>query len=159
MDTRELWDSLSLNLLLIAFLTSSSFLSTNWIKSLKLFKLLILLGSVSPFGVPAEFPGSAVLLYWLYCQQILMKNMIRERTHIRPHMRKRPQKLLRLSRFDSMSVLSLLHPLRTSHLSWILWSSPFSDSVRIMVERSTARGESFWKACKEHITKLRSTYG
>jgi hypothetical protein len=62
-----------------------------------------------------------------------------------PQMRKRPQKLLRRS--AAMSLPCGAHVPGFSHLSWMRCRSPFSDSVRIAVERSTARGESRWNAC------------
>lgn len=59
-----------------------------------------------------------------------------------PQIRKRPQKLLSWSLSDSISVFSKVQVLRISHLSRIRWRSPFSDSCRIAVDMSTAKGES-----------------
>lgn len=146
---------LSLDFRLIAHLTSSSFLSTKEIKSLMLVnrigRLKLRSGSM--------LPTSSWLLYLLYWQNILMKNTMRANKHARPQMRKRPQKLPRLNRFESISLSCELQPVRASHLSWILWRSPFSDSVRMAVDRSTARGESLGKACQSKMSIFRTTIG
>lgn len=68
--------------------------------------------------------------------------------HARPHTTKRPQKLDRLKEFELIPLSSDSHPfIPLNHSSWILWRSPFSDSVRIAVDKSSARGESLGKAC------------
>jgi hypothetical protein len=74
------------------------------------------------------------------------KKITRARRHARPQMRKRPQKLDRLKEFDAAPLLSALHSVPLNHSSWILWRLPFSDSVRIAVDKSSARGESLGKA-------------
>jgi hypothetical protein len=67
--------------------------------------------------------------------------------HARPQTTKRPQKLERLKELELMLLSSVSHPLTLNHSSWILWRLPFSDSVRIAVDKSSARGESLGKAC------------
>lgn len=90
--------------------------------------------------VPVELAPTAAALRNL--RRIWKKYMTRATKQANPHIRKRPQKLLRWSRSDSSSVLSELQALVASHLSWIRWRSPFSDSARIAVDMSTAKGES-----------------
>jgi len=75
------------------------------------------------------------------------KKITRATRHARPQMRKRPQKLDRLKEFDAAPLLSALHSVALNHSSWILWRLPFSDSARIAVDKSSARGESLGKAC------------
>lgn len=75
-----------------------------------------------------------------------MKYMRRARKHETPHMRNKPQKLLRLNRSESISSVSAMQPALVNHLSWILWRSPFSDKVSIAVDMSTAKGESLGNA-------------
>lgn len=77
-----------------------------------------------------------------YWRNMRKKNMRRASKHATPHMRNKPQKLFRWSRSESSSSFAELHALLVSHLSWILWRSPFSDSERMAVDRSTAKGES-----------------
>lgn len=76
------------------------------------------------------------------------KKITRARAHASPQMRKRPQKLDRLKEFDP-TLLSAPHSVPANHSSWILWRLPFSDSVRIAVDKSSAKGESLGKACKK----------
>jgi len=59
-----------------------------------------------------------------------------------PLSRNRPQKFSSSSRSIPCFAPSELHALLVSHLSWILCRSPFSDSFRMAVDMSTARGES-----------------
>lgn len=63
-----------------------------------------------------------------------------------PQMRKRPQKLLSWRRSESISAFSKLQELRVIHLSWIRCRSPVSESCRMAVDMSTAKGESLGKA-------------
>lgn len=78
---------------------------------------------------------------------ICTKYMKRAEKQATPQIRKSPQKLLSWSWSDSSSVESELQTLCNSHLSWIRWRSPFSDSCRMAVDKSTANGESRGKAC------------
>jgi hypothetical protein len=52
--------------------------------------------------------------------------------------------------------LSAPHFVAANHSSWILWRWPFSDSVRMAVDKSSAKGESLGKACNtiEYIHKI-----
>ena len=128
-------------LCLRAFFTSSSFLSTNDINDLMVVSLadrLTIWGS--------GYWTSTWLLYLLYWQNMRRKKITRARRHARPQMRKRPQKLDRLKEFEAAPLLSALHSVPLNHSSWILWRLPFSDSVRIAVDKSSARGESLGKA-------------
>ena len=97
-----------------------------------------------------EPPGmrSPGLVWYNECR-ICKKYMTRAIKQALPQIRKRPQKLLRWSWFDSISVLSELQRVCKSHLSWILWRSPFSERARIAVDKSTASGESRGNAYQE----------
>ena len=125
--------------------TSASFLSTNPTNSLKLVawsrRLLPRYDSSL-----STFSGAPYLQYW---HITLMKKMKNARKDATPHMRKRPQKLLRLKRLTSTSLAWVEHPLRDNHLLWILSRSLLSDRERMAVDKSTARGESLWKAYRE----------
>lgn len=66
-----------------------------------------------------------------------------------PLSRNRPQKLLIWRRSTSCFAPSELQALLISHLSWILWRFPFSDSFNIAVDMSIARGESRGNAWKK----------
>lgn len=76
------------------------------------------------------------------CCIICKKYTTRAMKQATPHIKKRPQKLLRWSRSDSSSAFSKLQLLFISHLSWIRCRSPFSASSRIALDKSTASGES-----------------
>lgn len=80
------------------------------------------------------------------CNIICTKYMKRAEKQATPQIRKSPQKLLSWSWSDSISVESELQALCNSHLSWIRCRSPFSDSCRMVVDKSTANGESRGKA-------------
>ena len=123
-------------------LISASLLSTNTINFLR---LRVLLGRLDLTGCISlsVFSGSGLnLLYW---QKILAKKMVRAMTHAMPHIRKRPQKLVKASLFESVSTVE--HSFLLSHLSWIFCRSPLSESWRMAVDKSMARGESLWNAC------------
>ena len=151
------WLSFSLDLRFIVLLTSSSFLSTNCISSLKLPRRdgLRCLSAASAAAAAASAsaalgsPAASELEYLLYCQQTRMKNTSRAKRHIRAHTRKRPQKLPRPSLVAPTSLSSEEQLDRVNHSSWILWSWPLSESWRMAVDKSAARGESLWNACKE----------
>lgn len=125
---------------LIISLISSSFLSTKPSRSLQQV-LLKALGSVCP--ILDCCPSG---LYLLNCKQTLHQKTVKAMTNAMPHIRNRPQKLLRERRASSIGLSWIEHPLRGSHLSCILWSSPFSDSWRIAVDKSVASRESRWNA-------------
>lgn len=144
----ELWPwclLLSILFRLRISLISLSLLSTKVIKSLKLTERRVrLLGRIDSGSLISWSSGSgSYLRNWQYT---LQKNAIRARKQATAHMRNRPQKLLSESWVSSDWLFCEEHPFLDSHLSWILWSSPFSDSWRIAVDRSTARGESLWNA-------------
>lgn len=83
-----------------------------------------------------------------YWHNILQKKMLREMKHATPQIKNRPQKFLRERLLVSSTwVVWDEHEAKDSHLSWILCKSPFSESWRIAVDKSTARGESLWNAC------------
>lgn len=88
---------------------------------------------------------------WRNCSIICKKYMERETRQAIPHIRKRPQKLLNRSRSESISASSKLQAFCMSHLSWIRCSSPFSESCRIAVDKSTAKGESRGNAYQYHV--------
>nr|GFD26045.1 hypothetical protein [Tanacetum cinerariifolium] len=69
-----------------------------------------------------------------------------EMKHAIPQMRNRPQKLLKERLLVSISATCDEHELDANHLSWILCNSPFSESWRMAVDKSIARGESLWNA-------------
>jgi len=71
-----------------------------------------------------------------------------------PQMRKRPQKLLSWRRSESISALSKLQELRVIHLSWIRCRSPVSESCRMAVDISSAKGESRGNACHANKTRI-----
>lgn len=122
-------------------LISASFLSTKSINSLKLVarsERLLRLESSGSSTFCSSHSGS----YLRYCRHTLQKNMERAKKLAMPQMRNRPQKLVRESLVASTWLLFAEHPSSDSHLSWIRWRSPFSDSCRIAVDKSTARGES-----------------
>lgn len=135
-------------------LISASLLSTNTINFLMLRVRLGRLGLTGCISLSSILSGSGLnLLYW---QKILAKKIIRAMTQAMPHIRKRPQKLVRASLFELASTVA--HSFLLSHLSWILCRSPLSESWRMAVDKSTARGESLWNACcqgNEH-EKLRT---
>lgn len=89
--------------------------------------------------------------YWRTSKQAWMDSAA---THATPQMRNSAEKLCTSSRDDCRSSVADSDdgPV-DSHLSWILCRSPFSDSVRIAVDRSTASGESRWKACRQRSDK------
>lgn len=147
------WLSLSIDRRFIdLFMISSSFMSTNFISSLKLprldsFRCLLAASAPAALGSPA----ASDLEYWLYCQQTCMKNISRAKRHTRAQMRKRPQKLPRSSLVAPTLLSSSLAQLGCeNHWSWMLWSLPLSESWRMAVETSAARGESLWNACNEN---------
>lgn len=76
--------------------------------------------------------------FWIICTKYITRAM----KQATPHRRYRPQKLRRWSWSDSSSVLTELQELPVNHLSLIRWRSPFSERVRIAVDKSIARGES-----------------
>jgi len=67
-----------------------------------------------------------------------------------PLSRNRPQKLFSSSLSMPCFPPSELQALLVSHLSWILWRSPFSDSLRIAVDISIDKGDSLGKPCMLH---------
>lgn len=131
-------------------LTSASLISTNFLKSLK---LVVRLGIRPGKGLDLEksvcswttSPSSEP--YFLYWRHALIKNRIRARKHAMPQIRKRPQKLLRDNWLELSLLIFAVQSLCSSHLSWIFCRSPFSESWRMEVDKSTARGESLWNAC------------
>lgn len=73
-----------------------------------------------------------------------MRSAVRLKT---PHSRYRPQKLIKWSWLGSDSrFFSPGQPILQNHFSWIFRSSPLSESFKIAVDMSIARGESLWKA-------------
>ena len=116
------------------------------IKSLKLVELRRREGRTgrgSAGSISCSRASGAYLLYWWHT---LPKNIARASTQAIPQIRNRPQKLLRESRESSACSDWVEQPSCESHLSWILWSSPFSESWSMAVDMSTARGESLWNA-------------
>lgn len=85
--------------------------------------------------------GSSVSV-WYNWRIIWKQYMARAMKQTIPHIRKRPQKLLSWSRSDSSSAFSMVQALFASHLSWIRWRSPFSESCKMAVDKSMAKGES-----------------
>lgn len=149
----KLWLCLRFLLSLRISLTSDSLLSTNTIHFLRLGVLLGRLDLLTGWISSSIFSDSGMnLLYW---QKILAKKIVRVMKHAMPHIRKRPQKLVRASLFESTS--TVVHSFLLSHLSWILCRSPLSESWRMAVERSTARGESLWNACCQGNIKSKQT--
>lgn len=73
----------------------------------------------------------------------------RARKHAIPQMRKSPKKLCNWSWSDSSPVTWEPQAFLDSHLSWIFWSSPFSDSASMAVDMSEAKGESLGNALKK----------
>ena len=154
------WWSLSLDLRFISFLTSSSFLSTKCIRSLKLSRRLGFgfVGCTWETAASRGLPAATELEYLLYCQIIFTKNTPREKRQIIAHSRKRPQKLPRSSLLGPNPLSSELQLGRVNHSSWILWSWPVSESWSMAVDMSPARGESLWNACKEQEEMSRLIY-
>ena len=72
------------------------------------------------------------------------------------HRTKSPRKLLNWSWSTSVVVPWAVQALLISHLSWILWRSPFSDSFKMAVDMSIAKGQSRGKAwwSMKNITML-----
>lgn len=139
-----------LRLLLLLFclstsLISFSLLSTKSIKSLKLADP-IFINRLDLLDWTSSSATSGSGINFMYWQNTLTKNAIKARRHAMPHMRKRPQKLLRDSLFESISSSCAVQSCFRSHLSWIFCRSPFSESWRMAVDISTARGESLWNA-------------
>lgn len=134
-------------------LISVSFLSTKSIQSLKLAENSARLGLAGWISsTSATWPSStANLRYW---QSTLQKNIVRAMKQARPHIRNSPQKLLKESRLVSTSLICIEHSVRVSHLLWIFWRSPFSESWRMAVDKSTARGESLWNAWNQKNLNL-----
>lgn len=121
-------------------LISVSFLSMICLRALK--SLQIRVCSTGPGG----WTGPPTALNLVYCKRILPKKNAKARKHATPLIRNRPQKLFSESWTASVGLSRPEHRSRGSHLSWIRWSSPFSDSWRIAVDKSTASGESRWNA-------------
>lgn len=134
------------------FFLNSSFISVSFLstKSMRFLKLVVgkmrLLGRAG--SAASTFCCTTSLLYLLNCKQTLQKKTTKAMKQAMPHMRKRPQKLFSERRLSSMGFVWTEHVSFDSHLSWILCSSPFSESCRIAVERSIASGESRWNACR-----------
>lgn len=124
----------------------SSFVSTKSMRFLKLADRIEGLDLVEPDPISSTSPSTAAGRNLRYWQRILQKNTVRERKHATPQIRNRPQKLVRDSRSESTSFIWIEHSLCVSHLLWIFWRSPFSESWRMAVDKSTARGESLWNA-------------
>lgn len=126
-----LWSPL---FLLIASLFSDSFLSTKTIKSSKLGMCRVRLLQLRCLDV-------MVLVMRAVSTKLpthSAKKTTKARKQAIPQIRKRPHKLLSERRLSSMGFVWAKHPFLDSHLSWILWSSPFSESWRIAVDRSLA---------------------
>ncbi|MFS7969742.1 hypothetical protein Hanom_Chr09g00812721 [Helianthus anomalus] len=83
------------------------------------------------------------LAYWCMVSPKYIKRAMQQAS---PHMKNRPLKLFSSSRSTAAFAPCELQALRVSHLSWILCNSPFSDSFRMALDISTARGESRGKA-------------
>ena len=148
----ELWLAcrfLSLLFCLRISLISASFLSTNPIKSLKLDVRIVRLDLGR--SISSTSPSLASGLNLRYWQITLQKNIVSAMKHAMPQIRNRPQKLIRESWFESTWLICIEHSLRVSHLLWIFWRSPFSESWRMAVDKSTARGESLWNAWDKGI--------
>lgn len=137
----ELWLTCLLSLLLLSFgLTSASFLSTKFMKLVVRLRRLVLTGSISS---TSDWVSGLNLRY---CDSNRKKNTDRATKQAIPQIRNNPQKLLSDSWFTSTWFRFVEHSVRDSHLSWIFWRSPFSESWRMAVDKSTARGESLWNA-------------
>jgi len=136
---------------LIISLNGSSFLSIKPINFLRLVEQTErwgLGGWISSTSASSPWSSGVNLRYW---QMILQKNTTREMEHAMPQIRNRPQKLFRERWFSSISLPCAEQSACVSHLLWIFWRSPFSDSCRMAVDKSTARGESLWNACNKKI--------
>lgn len=86
-------------------------------------------------------------LYRTNWQTIRRRNIKSAARKIAPHSRYRPQKLIKWSWLGSTSrPFSPEQPLLQNHLLRISWSFPLSESFKIAVDMSTARGDSLLKA-------------
>lgn len=131
---------LSFDFLLSLSLTSASFLSTKSMKLVVRLRRLVLTGSICS---TSDWVSGVNLRYWNSTRK---KNIERAIKQEMPQIKNNPQKLLNDSWFKSAWFKPREHSVRESHLSWIFWRSPFSESWRMAVDKSTARGESLWNA-------------